>query len=68
MSIMRIKGQPDEIKKVFNEVVPMLENKNNIKIDLDIIYVYSRSSWFIRDLAEHLSKLFKLISISWITL
>lgn len=63
---MRIKGQPDEINKVFKEVNEMISDKNNIKRNLDEIFVFSVSDWFINDLAEYLYSKYKLITISYL--
>lgn len=61
---LRIKGQPDEINKVYSEVYEMITYKENIKRNLDEIFVFTISSMFAKDLSDYLLDKYKLITIS----
>ena len=59
---MNVKGHPEQINQVYDEVEKMVE-KGNIKRDLDNVYIFSISQLFVNDLAEYLLKKYKLITI-----
>lgn len=55
---MLIRGENELIEKCYKEVAPMITDKNNIKKYLHEIELWSVSSWFMKDLQEHLKVIF----------